>query len=438
MRFEHEGIFLWYGTPEAPAPQESVQAGTGITITVGVQPMNAGNKVEVLYRINQGPTEQVTAKWLRNDTYKKSQYCRESLTALRVGDTVEYTAICRRAGRQVVPSPEEVEHFASSFHVIDAEIKITPARTLNVTIVREQSITTDPHGNGSAASLGSPVTPLPKPIPDSANNAPMLDDASNMVTHEVTGQLVNQETGAPLVGFTVHAFDLGAGSKPKDLGYQITNSIGLFAIAYTLTNETSLKQGNKNQIGRRLQLHILDLQAQDIYQTEIRIKTDQQEVGEIRVPIPKPPTLTLSELATTLRLKFPQQLLPVLAKHGISSLVDIREAGGISHIEGLPVAAAPSAVPTLEAHANLTTLSSDVQFNNALIERGYTSIDAIANASRADFISAVGERIGDVQAAKAYVAARAQTRYLDNVLAGVRADLANGFPSLGHLAQMAA
>ena len=74
MRFEYEDKALWYGTPDAPAPGETVQVGTDITITVGVQPMNAGNYVEVLYRINQGPTEKVAAKWLRNDTYKKSQY----------------------------------------------------------------------------------------------------------------------------------------------------------------------------------------------------------------------------------------------------------------------------------------------------------------------------------------------------------------------------
>src|SRR5712692_3613533 len=139
MRFEHEGMSLWYGTPDAAAPRETVQVGTDITITVGVQPMNAGNNVEVLYCINQGPTEKVTAKWLRNDTYKKSQYFRASLPALRAGDTVEYTALCRRAGRQVVPSPEVTEHFTSSFQVIDAEAKSTSVLPSHEAAIRESA-----------------------------------------------------------------------------------------------------------------------------------------------------------------------------------------------------------------------------------------------------------------------------------------------------------
>lgn len=425
MRSEYEGMALWYGTPDAPAPKEAVQAGTDVTITIGVEPTNAGNNVEVLYRINQGPTEKVAARWLRNDTYKKSQYFKAQLPALRVGDTVDYTVLCRRAGRQVVPAPHEAEHFASSFRVVDATVQFRPEPALYDAMKGAQ-------GNASpsfedAVQPDNPASPLLKLMQGLTNKVPVADDARDVVMHPVYGQLVNQETGAPLVGFTVHAFDLDAGATPRDLGYQVTNGNGLFAIIYTMASEASPKAWKGVQAGRRYQLHILDPQAHEFYQTEIRVKPDQEQAVEIRVPVPKPPILTLSELATTLRLKLPQQLLPTLAKHGIRSLADIHEAGGIRHIEGLPVTADDPALQTLEAHANLSVLSSDVPFNAMLIDRGYTGIRRIAETPQSVFISAVRNQLGDFKAAQLHVQARAQTRFLANVLTQVRADKANGF-----------
>lgn len=127
MRFEQEGISLWYGTPDAPSPGagEAVQTAREVTITVGVQPIDTSNKIEVLYRTNQGPTKSVAAKWLRNDFSRGAQYFSVHLPPFLVGDVVEYTVICRFAGRQV-PSPEQAKHFASSFYVTGAEVKSTP------------------------------------------------------------------------------------------------------------------------------------------------------------------------------------------------------------------------------------------------------------------------------------------------------------------------
>ncbi len=117
MHFEHEGRSLWYGTSDAPGSEGAVQAGTEITITVGVNPVDASNKVELLYRVNQGPMETVAARWLRNDPSGKAQYFRAHLPAFRAGDIVEYIPICRCAGRQV-PSPYQARQFASSIRII--------------------------------------------------------------------------------------------------------------------------------------------------------------------------------------------------------------------------------------------------------------------------------------------------------------------------------
>lgn len=117
MRFVHEGMSLWYGTHDAPAPEGAVQSGSDITITIGVQPTYESNKVDVLYRINQGPIETIAAQWLRHDLPRKAYYFRARFPALNVDDTVDYTAICHCAGRQV-PSPEEAKQLVSSFHVV--------------------------------------------------------------------------------------------------------------------------------------------------------------------------------------------------------------------------------------------------------------------------------------------------------------------------------
>src|SRR5215208_5505463 len=123
---------VWYGTSVAPAPDEAVQAGTEIAITVGVWPVDAGNMVQLLYRANRGPTQTVSAEWLWNDPSGKAQYFKIGLpaSAFRAGDTVEYAAVCRCAGRQV-PSPEEAQQFTSSFHVLGVGEKgVEPTRDL--------------------------------------------------------------------------------------------------------------------------------------------------------------------------------------------------------------------------------------------------------------------------------------------------------------------
>jgi hypothetical protein len=119
MHFEHQDISLWFGTADTPAPSETIPAGSEATITIAVQPISASNQVELRYRVNQGSTERLAASRLPgHSALSQSQYFIVRLPAFQAGDTVEYNAICYCAGRQV-PSPEEVEHFGSSFRVIE-------------------------------------------------------------------------------------------------------------------------------------------------------------------------------------------------------------------------------------------------------------------------------------------------------------------------------
>jgi hypothetical protein len=124
MRFSHDNISLWFGTPDAPMPGETAQASTEIPITVAVQPIDASNKIEIRYRTNQGPIHSMAAKWWRNDAYHNTQYFRAQFPPFRANDRVDYTIICYCAGRQV-PSADEANQFAWSFRVIGGEVEPT-------------------------------------------------------------------------------------------------------------------------------------------------------------------------------------------------------------------------------------------------------------------------------------------------------------------------
>ncbi len=119
MQFENDGILLWYGTSDAPAPNGTVIEGSEIPITIGVQPPDASNVVEISYCINEGSTETIVAKFLRNEPFERIQYFRAYLSSLKAGDHLEYNVICQCAGRQV-PARTDEEQLPNSFQVVAA------------------------------------------------------------------------------------------------------------------------------------------------------------------------------------------------------------------------------------------------------------------------------------------------------------------------------
>lgn len=248
-----------------------------------------------------------------------------------------------------------------------------------------------------------------------------------------TGRLIKAGTGEaepaePLARFRVRAEDLDADPEPREIGSDITNRQGMFTFAYL---SPAPPNSSEDTSARKFRIHIQDPQGEGIHQVEIEHRAGQ-EVVDVPVPaeaLPKPPTHPLDELATTLDLDLPQPLLSFLAERNIRTLENIRSEGGIRHLEGLPVAAENRAVQTLEAHANLGILGSDLATNAVLIKKGFPSITAIAGRPGAEFVSALHEELGDFKAAELHVKAEAQTRFFNNVLMGLKADFANGFPS---------
>jgi hypothetical protein len=241
--------------------------------------------------------------------------------------------------------------------------------------------------------------------------------------------LRDKDTSEPLVNFTVRIFDLDTGVPPEDvppeeLGVELTNAEGSFTLVYP----AELDAGTDTR--RHLHVKVFEGGTKEIAQQDLDVKSGQTETVEIKIAVPKPPepaSYGLDELAKTVGLDIPPALKEFLDKREIRSLADIRRAGGLGRLDGLPVAPDHAAVKVLEAHADLSRLSPNVNFNASLIEKGYISVAAIARTPRPVFVSKVHEQIGDFKAAQIQVMARARIQFLNNILAGIEAERANGY-----------
>ena len=114
MRFDHDGMSLCF-EPDAPAAGSTIPTSARVIITVGVQPADASNLVQLHYRVNHGQTQKLATRWIPRAG--NAEYFRAELPQFLVGDLVEYTVVCT-CGRRQVPSPEQVGQFAASFHVV--------------------------------------------------------------------------------------------------------------------------------------------------------------------------------------------------------------------------------------------------------------------------------------------------------------------------------
>jgi hypothetical protein len=198
------------------------------------------------------------------------------------------------------------------------------------------------------------------------------------------GRLVDTATDAPLAGLSVHGFDLDAGAEPKSLGQDVTNHEGLFSMRYVVPG------ADHDAPPRRLRLEIiLDPQAGTRHTTEVQTGADNEAL-EIRVPLSPPEDQAdhrIDQLASTLQIDLSQELRSFLTDKHIATLADIRRAGGLGRLDGLPPAADEQTVRLLDAHADLSRISPDLQANVRLIEKRYDSVLAVARSPRSDFVS---------------------------------------------------
>jgi hypothetical protein len=182
MRFDNDGITLWYGTPDTPAPPDRVGVPPGnpanVSITVGVQPPSASNAVVIRFSVNGGATQEVKASLLHHDVAQKSQYFLARFPALEAGDQVAYTPICRCPGKQA-PAANQADTFVGSFQVVS-----------------------EAHGLPIAAKL----------MPHTMSRVPgaSVEALRPAAVREVAGEAVGKAAGEIPVPPVVHAVNPGA------------------------------------------------------------------------------------------------------------------------------------------------------------------------------------------------------------------------------------
>src|SRR5215470_18108474 len=119
VQLAHDGLELWYGTPDAPAPDGTTEPRQGVSVTVGVRPANPSNAVSVRYRVDGRGVETVSAPLVANDFQKRTQYFRATFPTFWSGETVEYVPVVSCEGRRA-PDPATASTFPSAFRLSEA------------------------------------------------------------------------------------------------------------------------------------------------------------------------------------------------------------------------------------------------------------------------------------------------------------------------------
>ena len=148
MRVSEEGVSMWFGTPDAPAPSGVVAADGDTSITIGLQPPDPAAAVTVLYRINHGPPRTVLAQPKHPEAGK--QYFHAQLTGFRNGDKVEYVAIYR-SGKRQIPSNQEAETHVVTFTVGPASG--TPLTSSKPELSKSESLALYDHSSATVAQV---------------------------------------------------------------------------------------------------------------------------------------------------------------------------------------------------------------------------------------------------------------------------------------------
>jgi hypothetical protein len=127
LQFTNDGLSLWYGTPDAPAPGDGgVVRRTGASLVIGVRPAHPLNSVLVQYRVDGGRIQSVPAREVRTDVDRQVQYFSVAFPAFTTGEVVEFSATLSCVGRQV-PAPHLADRFPSKFRLAPAEAGPKPA-----------------------------------------------------------------------------------------------------------------------------------------------------------------------------------------------------------------------------------------------------------------------------------------------------------------------
>jgi len=76
VKLSNDGLTLWYGLPDTPAPGENGASRSGASLTMAVTPPSQANNVVVRYRVDGKRTALLPAWEIRTDYDRQIQYFR--------------------------------------------------------------------------------------------------------------------------------------------------------------------------------------------------------------------------------------------------------------------------------------------------------------------------------------------------------------------------
>ena len=115
MNVTHDGLTMWFGTPDAPTPfDEELVPRARASLVIGVHPSNPTNAISVRYRVDDGVSQLVPGRILRTDYARDAQYFAVVFPRFASGKVVRYWPLLSCGGRQV-PAPALADRVRGSF-----------------------------------------------------------------------------------------------------------------------------------------------------------------------------------------------------------------------------------------------------------------------------------------------------------------------------------
>jgi hypothetical protein len=249
---------------------------------------------------------------------------------------------------------------------------------------------------------------------------------------EYTGLLVPTPSTANLSGYNIRAsFNGGSAGIYGYIGTYVTQANGNFAFTYNLPKP--FVRDGYILIELLSNGTVITSYSYYVVHGEHIVNTLSFSASTTTVTYP-----TIADVASITGLTIPSALSTFLASNGIVTLKDIRTAGGLKYMSGLPVAQDDPAVVALDAHAQLNTISYDIMVNQNLIDEGFTSLADIAGTSRGDMVIKflnLTTKAGGFNALNIYTVAKAYTAFLQTMISAqlntsLLATDVGGFPQL--------
>ncbi len=372
MRYENQGILLWYGLPDTPVPRNHIPPAQDVFLTIGVSPAHPSNQVKIICRVNGGSPQVIAAKPTRRLANNQYFVARLPASWIGPGDVVRYGAICHCGGRQV-PATIGPDELSSSFRVAG----VTRAATI------------------APADGANPAVPTSRGLLDKGVSASAPAGSGGSNTSE-------GETEQTLPGTPTNTGSVSEGQSPKDI---VTPS-------GPVTRPSSAGPPITSHPGTRISTPVPPTTVAVSAPPDALPQSDQ---GKNAGP-------TLLDLAPSLS-PGSSQLVSQLAGRGIRTLEDVRQAGGVTNLVSPGVAATARLI---DAHADLARISIDLVANGALISAGFDSTLRIARSAQVTFLTAAAPVLGTTSALRIHATATAMYHALDQVLTGARVDAANG------------